>query len=63
MSREMLQKSVWQWTTLLPLVLWSGMILWIASRPKTTFFANAKVIYGMPRRLLRPTNKMIGEVE
>lgn len=53
MSREALQRSVWEWTTLLPSVLWSGMILWIASRPKVAFFANAKVIYGMPRRLLQ----------
>lgn len=53
MRRKAVNRSVWEWTTLLPPVLWSGMILWIASRPKAAFFADAKVIYGMPRRLLQ----------
>lgn len=43
----------WWWGKLLPLLLWIGVILWIASRPKTTFIPPDKeVIYGFSRKLI-----------
>jgi VanZ like family len=47
-------KSSWWWTRLLPLLLWISIILWVASRPKTTFFStDMKTILGMPREVLQ----------
>jgi hypothetical protein len=44
----------WWWRRLLPLMVWVGIILWIASRPKAAFFsADVKMILGMPRDWLQ----------
>jgi VanZ family protein len=44
----------WWWTKLLPLLLWIAIILWVASRPKATFFPTGmKVILGVPREFLQ----------
>jgi hypothetical protein len=48
------EPMAWRWTTLLPLFLWIALILWVASRPKATFFpAEMKTILGLPRELLQ----------
>jgi VanZ like family len=47
-------KTSWWWTRLLPLILWILVILWVASRPKTTFFpTDVKTILGIPREFLQ----------
>lgn len=44
----------WWWTKLLPLLLWIAVILWVASRPKTSFFSGEmKTILGIPREFLQ----------
>lgn len=44
----------WWWTRLAPLLLWIGMILWVASRPKTALFpSDMKTFLGMPREWLQ----------
>ena len=48
-----MDKSAWWWTRLLPLLLWIGIILWVASRPSTFFLEDKKIIFEMPRRLLQ----------
>jgi hypothetical protein len=45
--------SWWWWTRLLPLLLWIGIILWVASRPSSFFLDDKKIIFEMPRRLLQ----------
>lgn len=53
-SRNANGKMAWLWTRLLPLLLWIAIILWVASRPKATFFpAEMKTILGMPREFLQ----------
>jgi VanZ like family len=48
-----MDKSAWWWTRLLPLLLWIGIILWVASRPSSFFLEDKKIIFEMPRRLLQ----------
>lgn len=46
-------KYVWWWTKLAPLLLWIGIVLGVASRPKTAFLApDADVIYEIQRRFI-----------
>jgi VanZ like family len=49
----MMGKSARWWTRLLPLLLWIGIILWVASRPSTFFLYDKNIIFGMPRRLIQ----------
>jgi hypothetical protein len=45
-----MKNCAWWWTRLLPLFLWITMILWIASRPKTSLFpTEVKTLLGIPR--------------
>lgn len=47
-------RLAWWWTKLLPLLVWIALILWVATRPKATFFpAQMKTIFGMPREFLQ----------
>lgn len=48
-----MDKSAWWWTRLLPLLLWIGIILWVASRPSTFFLHDKKIIFEMPRRFIQ----------
>lgn len=42
------------WPELMLVLVWIGVMLWIASRPETFFFApDTKVIYGVPRRFIQ----------
>jgi hypothetical protein len=44
----------WWVGRLLPLFIWIVFILWVATRPKTTFFApDVKTFLGMPREWLQ----------
>jgi hypothetical protein len=48
------RQSAWCWTKLVPLLLWIALILWVASRPKATFFpGEVKTLLGVPRELLQ----------
>ncbi len=43
----------WWWMNLTPLLLWIGMMLAVASRPKTALLPrDTKVIYGFPRKVI-----------
>jgi len=45
--------TLWR-TRLLPLLLWIGVILWVAAQPKTSFFpSDVKTLLGMPREWLQ----------
>ncbi|MGH7961808.1 MAG: VanZ family protein [Candidatus Binatia bacterium] len=48
-----MKEGVWKWSNLLPLLLWIGMIVWVASRPKAYFFPEPRIMYGLPRQLLQ----------
>jgi hypothetical protein len=53
-NRAWLAEYAWYWTKLAPLLVWIGMILWTASRPKGFFFApGVKSFYGVPRQLIQ----------
>ena len=42
-----------RWTKALPLLLWIGIIFWIASRPSSFFFQKKKLVFEMPRRFIQ----------
>ena len=42
-----------QWTKALPLLLWIGIIFWIASRPSSFFFQDKKLVFEMPRHFIQ----------
>lgn len=42
-----------RWTKALPLLLWIGIIFWIASRPSSFFFQDKKLVFEMPRRFIQ----------
>jgi VanZ like family len=48
-----MNKYAWWWTRLFPLLAWTAVILLVASRPRSFFAPDTKLIFGMPRWLIQ----------
>lgn len=54
MGNRRINVTTWALNRLAPLLSWIGVILWIASRPRSFFFlTDTALIFGVPRHLLQ----------